>query len=232
MSSPQSLLEGIIQEVRDGFIEAKADGKLEAAEVVHIASLVSQKIYKLSGMSVADKKALVLLALKKGLDAAGGLQGLGDLAGLGPEALATAERQVLNAALASVDGLLSLVPHLFAPMKSAVAACLPFCSSAESALTALAPKDAALIHEAFLCVANVVGKPLAQEDSVKEVVAPEAAAAPAPAAPAAPAAPVSPADVTSTLESVTVEPPSLNPLPSIQAEGTPEPTLLGTVPNQ
>jgi len=231
MSSPQSLLEGIIQEVRDGFVEAKADGKLEAAEVVHIASLASQKIYKLSGMSVADKKALVLLALKKGLDAAGGLQGLGDLAGLGPEAIATAERQVLNAALASVDGLLSLVPHLFAPMKSALAACLPFCSSAESVLTALAPKDAALIHEAFLCVANVVGKPLAQEDSVKKVVDPEAAAAPAAAAPAA-AAPVSPADVTSTLESVTVEPPSLNPLPSIQAEGTPEPTLLGTVPNQ
>lgn len=225
MSSPQSLLEGIIQEVRDGFVEAKADGKLEAAEVVHIASLASQKIYKLAGMSVADKKALVLLALKKGLDAAGGLHGLEDLVGLGPEALATAERQVLNAALASVDGLLAVVPHLFAPMKSALAACLPFCSSAESALTALAPKDAALIHEAFLCVANVVGKPLVQEDSVKEVVAP---AAPAPAAPA----PVSPADVTPTLESVTVDPPSLNPLPSIEAEDTPAPTLLGTVPNQ
>lgn len=218
--------------MRDGFVEAKADGKLEAAEVVHIASLASQKIYKLAGMSVADKKALVLLALKKGLDAAGGLQGLGDLVGLGPEALATAERQVLNAALASVDGLLAVVPHLFAPMKSALAACLPFCSSAESALTALAPKDAALIHEAFLCVANVVGKPLAQEDSVKEVVAPAAPAAPAAAPAPAPPAPVSPADVTPTLESVTVDPPSLNPLPSIQAEDTPEPMLLGTVPNQ
>ena len=221
MSSQPSLLEGIIQEVRDGFVEAKSDGKLEAAEVIHIASIVSQKIYKLGGLSMADKKALVMLSLKKGLDAAGGLHGLEDLAGLGPEALATAERQVLNAAIASVDGLLAAVPRLFAPLKGALASCLPFCSSAENTLTALDPKDAALIHEAFLCVATVTGKPAAPAEVVTKVAPPvenqkdvivEAVAA---------------SDVKPTLESA-VAPPLLN----TAGESTPPETLPGTAPSQ
>lgn len=208
MSSSPSILEGIILEVRDGFVEAKSDGKLEAAEVIHIASIASQKIYKLVGLSMADKRALIMLALKRGLDAAGGLHGLDDLVGLGPEALATTERQVLNAALASVDGLLAAVPRLFAPVKSMLAACLPFCSSAESVLTALDPRDAALIHEAFLCVATVAGKP--------PVVTPVTVVA-------------APSDVTPTLESVSVADP---PLEKIVEENTLPETLPGTAPSQ
>jgi len=165
-STSASLLESIIQETKDAFVAAKADGKLEAVEVVQIASTVAQKIYKIGSLSLADKKALVLLALKKGLDAADGLHGLLALTGAGPVALEAAEKQILNAALASVDGLMNAVPRLFAPARNALLAYLPFCSILLPSDVALDPKDSALIHEAFSCVAAVSGQGVVASDVV------------------------------------------------------------------
>ena len=200
-----SPLQTILKEAEDAFVAAKADGKLEATEVVQIALQISKKIYLLSGLSLADKKALILFALKKGMVAAHGLHGMVELEKAGADSLAAAERQILNGAMAAVDGLMSHVPRLFAPVKSALLACLPFLSQAANVASELLPQDAALIHEAFGCVASVAGKApvpaavVSTLESVETVVAEVPAAAPleavaAPAAPleavAAPAAPL------------------------------------------
>ena len=147
-------IQGIINEAKAAFVIAKFDGKLEASEVVQIATTVAMKIHALSNCSLDEKKALVAFALKKGLEAAGGLHGLADL--VGHDGLAAAEKQILDAALAAVNGLLSVAPHLFAPAKNllsslraSLSACLPFCSQAAALAAVLDPKDSAVIAEAL-----------------------------------------------------------------------------------
>jgi hypothetical protein len=159
--SSVSGLQGIINETKTAFVIAKFDGKLEAAEVVQIATDVALKVHKLSVGSPEEKKALVALALKRGLAASGGLLGLGDLAQSGP-GLAVVEKQVLDAALAAVDGLMTVAPQLFAPAQSllsalrqSLAGCLPFCSQVAAMAKVLDPKDAALISEALETVKAV-----------------------------------------------------------------------------
>ena len=153
--SSVSGLQGIINETKSAFVIAKFDGKLEASEVVQIATDVAMKIHALSLGSLDEKKALVALALKKGLAAADGLHGLADLAASGPEGVAAAEKQVLDAALAAVNVLLGAAPHLFAPaqnllssLRQSLSKCLPFCSQVKSLAEVLDPKDSALIAEA------------------------------------------------------------------------------------
>jgi len=171
-------LESIVNETKQAFVTAKADGKLEAAEVVQIAIGVAKKIHALQSVSADEKKALVLLALKKGLAEAGGLLGLKDLDGAGPDALAAVEKQLLNAALAGVYGLMDAAPHLFAPagnllssLKGCLSVFLPFCSQAAALASVLDPKDAKLIEEARAYLEGVAAQ-----------VAPATAPAAAPAA--------------------------------------------------
>jgi len=168
MASP---LETIVRDARIAFVIAKSDGKLDAAEVVQIAVQVSQKIYALSSLSPAEKDAMVLLCLKKGLSAANGLQGLSALAQLSPAALAVAEEQILSAGMAAVSACRAAAPKLFAPVKSWLLAHFPFCSDFVKAATALLPKDTALVQEALQAVPSSVVSTLepVAESHVKKV---------------------------------------------------------------
>jgi hypothetical protein len=155
-------LQGIINETKAAFVIAKFDGKLEASEVVQIATDLAMKIHALSSASLDEKMALVALALKKGLAAADGLQGLSDLAASGPAGVAAAEKQVLDGALAAVNILLSAAPHLFSPSKNLLSSlreslskCLPFCSQAALLAQVFDPKDSALIQEAVKALKGV-----------------------------------------------------------------------------
>lgn len=208
--SSLSAIEKIVQEAKDAFIEAKADGKLEAAEVVQIASSVSQKIHRLQSLSSADKRALTVLCLKKGLAAAGGLQGLAALAESGPAGLEAAEKQVLDAAMAAVGGLMAAAPRLFASatrwgVPPALLACLPFCSEA---LAVLEPKDAALIHEAFACVAGKADLPSNRATNLESV------------------------GESSTVTTIVDANALVAPLQKTLEESTLLPTLLGAVPSR
>jgi hypothetical protein len=159
-----SALETLIDDVKKAFADAKSDGKLEAAEVVQIAGDVAKKVFLIGTGTTVEKKALILHALQKGLAAAGGLQGLAVLKVAGPAGLAAAEKQILSAAMASVEGLLNIAPQLFEPVRGCLSALkgplsklLPFCSQAASIAAALSPKDAKLIQEALGAYKAVVG---------------------------------------------------------------------------
>jgi hypothetical protein len=154
--SSVSALETLIDDVKKAFAEAKSDGKLEAAEVIQIAGDVAKKVFLIGTGTLVEKKALILHALQKGLAAAGGLQGLDVLKVAGPAGLAAAEKQILGAAMASVESLLNVAPQLFEPVRGCLSALkgplsklLPFCSQAASMAAALSPKDAKLIQEAL-----------------------------------------------------------------------------------
>jgi hypothetical protein len=159
-----SALEALVDEVKRGITAAKSDGKLEGAEVVQIAGDTAKKVFLLGVGTIAEKKALILHALQKGLAAAGGLQGLADLEASGPAGIAAAEKQVLAAALASVDSLMKVAPQLFEPFRGCVSGLkahllklLPFCSQAATMVSALNPKDAKLIQEALASYKNILG---------------------------------------------------------------------------
>ena len=192
--SSVSALETLIDDVKKAFADAKSDGKLEAAEVVQIAGDVAKKVFLIGTGTLVEKKALILHALQKGLAAAGGLQGLAVLKAAGPAGLAAAEKQILSAAMASVEGLLNVAPQLFEPVRGCLSALkgplstlLPFCSQAASMAAALSPKDAKLIQEALGAYKAVVGVELPPSElsstpeslTVREPAQPAQAAQPA-----------------------------------------------------
>jgi len=198
MSATQ--IQQILADTKVAFIAAKSDGKLQAEEVVHIALSVGQKIHTIFGASLAEKEALVLLCLKKGLAAAGGMHGLEDSA---------AEKQVLAAALKTVKLMKEHVPELFAVPKGFFSCC----SGVAAAGAALLPKDAAVIMEALqfaesfgsAAVAEVSAVATIQESAAGVAEAPAAAPAPVAVSEATPAAaedttPASISDVAPSLE--------------------------------
>lgn len=206
MSSPQSL-QSLINETKAAFVIAKFDGKLEVAEVIQIATVCAQKVHALLNCSTEEKKALIHLALKKGLEAAGGLSGLSDIISSNPLVLAEAERQIIDGALVAVDALMGAAPHLFAPVQKAVSSlrrylsvCLPVCSQVAVIASIFDPKDSALIAEALTVLKGVAAVPV-PEPEVKPVpeVKPEPEVKPVPVPVA------NPPSVESTLESVNVE---------------------------
>ena len=167
-----SVLDTIIRDAKVDFLVAKHDGVLEASEIVHIALSVAQKVHALSSISDEEKDAMIVLSLKKGLAAAGGMPFVGDLP---PAMVEGLENQLFQAGLAAVKAMRGVAPRLFAPAKNALLACLPYCSQlAGVASSVLAPKDAAMIQEALKCAELVAGK--------KEEVTPVAPVVPAPAA--------------------------------------------------
>jgi hypothetical protein len=170
-----SVLDTIIRDAKVDFLIAKHDGVLEASEIVHIALSVAQKVHALGSISDEEKDAMIVLSLKKGLAAAGGMPFVGDLP---PAMVEGLENQLFQAGLAAVKAMRGVAPRLFAPAKNALLACLPYCSQlAGVASSVLAPKDAAMIQEALKCAELVAGK---KEGVV--AVAPVAPAVPAPAA--------------------------------------------------
>ena len=151
-------LEELVKETRHAFIIAKADGVLDAGEVIQIAADLVVKIQKLSTLSGSEKKAILLMTLKKGLHASGGLESLPGFADATKEAKETFEESLMTAVSVSVDMMLSVAAGKLDLRKpSSWKACLPVCMSA---VKALIPKDQALLQEAAKYSETILKKEL------------------------------------------------------------------------
>lgn len=139
-------LEDLVNSTKDLFLEAKADGKLDVAEVVQIGVHVAAKLEAAqASLGGADKKALVLYALQKGLEVSGGVPGM----------TAEGEKQLLAAAAAAVDVAVSVARgKIDLRKKEGWMACLPLCVQAVKAGSSLLPKDVAVLKEALLVAAG------------------------------------------------------------------------------
>lgn len=167
MASP---LELIVREAKVEFTIAKHDGVLEVSEIINIALLVAKKVYALTNLSEAEKDAMVVLALKKGLAVAGGLDGLPAFSAIPASAREAVEDQLLKAGLSAVQAMRAAAPALFAPLKKALRGCLPYCSVVQTVADAVDPKAAALVREALELVGNTAET--SQESVVVTVVEP------------------------------------------------------------
>jgi hypothetical protein len=158
-------LEELVKEARHAFILAKSDGVLDAGEVVQIGLLVARGVQKLQGLSGPEKKAVVLLSLKKGLDAAGGLPGFD---GADAAVKEEVEKNLLAAASAAVDAALAVAAGKLDLRKPAAwkACCLPLLSAGAAAAQAYVPKDQPLLKEALSFVAKKTSAAI-QESEVK-----------------------------------------------------------------
>jgi hypothetical protein len=190
-AAPADPLEEIVKETRHQFIIAKADGVLETGEVVQIAICVARKLQKLAGLSGAEKKALALLALKKGLDAAGGVASLPGLKEASSEMQALFEKQLLAAAGAALDVAVAIAAGKIDLRKpgglvAAARACLPGCVAAVGGLV---PANQPLLKEALGMAVAAAG--------LSEAKVVPAAAEPTPVTP-----PSSPAEVAVSLAPV------------------------------
>jgi hypothetical protein len=182
-------LERIVKEARHAFIIAKSDGVLDAGEVVQIALVVAKGVQKIGSLSGAEKRAVVMLALKKGLEAAGGLPAI---AGASPETMRAVEEQLFAAAGAAIDAAVAIAQGKLDLRKPAAwkAVCLPLCSAAAAAAAAAVPKDQPILQQALAFAAGA-GAPAtrseaagtSQGSAVLELEAP----APVPAADSSPA---------------------------------------------
>ncbi len=202
-------MEALLKEIADKFIEAKADGKLDIAEVITIALFVSQQVQKVQALSGAEKKSFVLSALRKGLHAAGGFPQPG------------VEDLLLQAAGAAIDGAVAAAQgKIDLRKKEGWVSCLGLCAGvAQTAVgLAISSQEVAALAQAVKAVAPAVA-PVAAALELREAVA--AAAAPAPAPPVEVPSP----------ESVSVpEPTHLEPIPEA-ASNTPLSTESETAPN-
>ena len=168
-SKLQALLDSTVAQ----FNELKNGGALTLPEVLKIATGVFKEIYKTKTLSTEEKKALVFLALQRGLKAAGPLQGLSHV---DPGIVSEVEKQSLHMAVTAVFGLGDAFPQAFAEIQGFLSyiRCflskyLPACSEAATVVYGLDPKDGALIAEAVKALKAVTAAP-----------APAPASAPAP----------------------------------------------------
>jgi len=140
-------LENLIKETRAAFIIAKSDGNLTAAEVIHIGIEVSQKLHHLGNLSGSEKKAVLLLALRKGLETSGGLNALQAFSGASDEAKKEFEEHLLTAASTAVDALFAVASGAIDLKKpSSWLSCIPGLLSAVK--NVLPAKEAAILEEA------------------------------------------------------------------------------------
>jgi len=139
-----SQLDDLVKETRAAFIIAKADGVLDAGEVIQIAAELAQKIHRLGGLSGAEKKSLLLHTLKRGLDDDGGVDNLAGMVGASTEFKEAFKTHLLQAAGAATDLILDAAQGKlkFAALRNWLPSCIGF------ARTALAAKDQKLIAEA------------------------------------------------------------------------------------
>ena len=136
-----------MKETKAAFIIAVGDGVLDASEVIQIAVGVSQKVQALA-LSGSEKKATLLLVLKKGLDTSCALDSLPVLKGANAETRQAFEDQLINAASGAIDVLVAASSGKLSlgNFKTALGVCWPGCLNA--AKSVLAPKDAAILEEA------------------------------------------------------------------------------------
>lgn len=164
MSSP---IEVLVKETCAAFIIAKADGELDAGEVIRIAIDLSQKIQKLANLSGSEKKALLLLSLKRGLDTSGGLDSLPAFKDASPEAKRAFEEELLKAASATIDAVFAAVSgKLDLRNPRSWAFCLPACLSV---VKTVLPKDQLLLTQAAE-YANTLLKPTPELSLVESSV--------------------------------------------------------------
>jgi hypothetical protein len=139
-------LDVIVKETKAAFIIAKGDGVLDVSEVINIAVELSQKIQKLGSLSGSEKKSVLLLTLKKGLESSGGVGSLPGFANASAEDMAAFEESLLNSASVAIDAIvLAANGKLDLRKPASWLACLPSCLSTVSAMI---PKDQALLKEA------------------------------------------------------------------------------------
>lgn len=153
MSSPIELL---VKETKAAFVIAKSDGNLDASEVIQIAVALSQKVQKLASLSGNEKKSLLLLTLKKGLDTSGGVGVLPGFADASAEVKAAFEESLLNAASAAIDAIILAASGKLDLKKPANwLACLPACLSA---VNVILPKDQVQLKEAVEFAEKILHK--------------------------------------------------------------------------
>jgi hypothetical protein len=191
-------LQTLFDKVKSLCVAATKDGKLEVQEVLNIAFVALKGIVAFTGLSVTEKKALVLLSLQHGLSAAGSLKGFDRI---DPSISQELEKQVLSLATQSAFAALDAVPQVFevgaavSCVRQSLSKYLPFCSQAAEVLSTLDPKDSALIAEAVELLTGVqsaleVRTVESTQVSQTAVAAPVAAPAVPVAAAVAPVAPV------------------------------------------
>jgi len=169
MSSPLTPLELLVKETRHAFIVAKADGVLNAGEVIQIAVELAQKIQKVGALTGSEKKAMLLMALNKGLEASGGLEGLPGMVGASNETKQAFQDSLMMAASTAVDMLLSAASGKLDLRKpSNWKALLPMCCSA---VQALIPKDQALLKEAAKYSEKILNKATDDDASLADIAA-------------------------------------------------------------
>ena len=155
-------LENLNKETKAEFVIAKSDGVLDASEVVKIAVGLAQKIQQLGALSGAEKKSLLLHALKQGLDTSGGIGNLPGFESATEDVKKALEEQLINSASAAIDAvLLAFSGKLDLRKPSSWKACLPACISAARVLL---PKDQQVLGKALEYAAT-----LSKEDTVETV---------------------------------------------------------------
>jgi hypothetical protein len=149
-------LDVLVKETKAAFIIAKGDGVLDVSEVIQIAVDLSQKIQKLAALSGSEKKSVLLLTLKKGLDSSGGVGMLPGFSNATAEEKAAFETSLLNSAAVAIDAVvLAANGKLDLRKPSSWLACMPSCLSA---VDALIPKEQALLKEAVDFAEKFVNK--------------------------------------------------------------------------
>ena len=122
MSDITSLVENVVKSL----VSASADGKLDVSEVIKIGTELSKTLK----LTPHEKKAVVSLALKKGLD----------------EVKASSE---LKKAVDTVVDAVSVSTTLLSSLKHSLLKCLPVCSRGVEVLALIDPKDAELVAKAL-----------------------------------------------------------------------------------
>jgi hypothetical protein len=170
-------LEDLIKETKVSFMIAKSDGVLDASEVIQIAVEVSQKVQKIAGLSGSEKKAMLLMALRKGLETSGGVSSLPGFKDASAETKQAFEDQLINAASVSIDMVLSAASGKLDLRKpSSWMQCLPVCMGL--AKTAMSPKDAVVLEEAKKAAEHAAATSVTAVTMVEEPAAAAAAAEP------------------------------------------------------
>jgi len=164
-----TLIEALVKETRHAFIIAKSDGVLDAGEVIQIAVDLAQKIQKVAGLCGPEKKALLMLSLKRGLDASGGVDSLPGFVDASADVKKAFETQLLTAASTTVDIMISAASGKLDFKKlSTSRACIPVCVTA---VKIALPKDQKLLKDALDYTGGLFKQPTEPDVSPKLVVA-------------------------------------------------------------
>jgi len=98
MPMNEQQFESLLKVVSDAFVDAKKDGKIDAGDMIRVGLLAAGKVGVLKNLTVAEKKAVVLQLLEKGLKSLGPKP-----LGLDETISAEVEKQLMTAAGAAVD---------------------------------------------------------------------------------------------------------------------------------